>query len=101
MECESTYDICHFCVKRKLCYTPFCWQRDKDGSENWSVFLILLSHEGLLAFTRIHIHPEVPSSKMEDAKEKGAVNAKMNLCTALCDLEEVMFLLASVFSFVK
>lgn len=76
----SIYDICHFCVKRKLCYNPFCWQRDKDASENWSFFLMLLPHEGLLALTKIHIHPEVPSSKMEDAKEKDAVNAKMKLC---------------------
>lgn len=50
----------------------------------------------------MHIRPETSGSKMEDTKEKDAINAKRICATkSLCDPEEVIFLLASVFSFVK
>lgn len=76
--------------------------RGYDESECCGFFLVLLPHEGLLALTKTHIHPEAPPSEMEDAKQKDAINAKwIYAIKSLCDLEAVISLLASVFSFAK
>lgn len=50
--------------------------RDHGESEGCSFFLVLLPHEGPWVLTKTHLYPEAPPSEMEDAKEKGAINAK-------------------------